>query len=909
MSADKTFADQVAEKLIQQLEQGTSPLQRLWRPGEMVRPYNPTTGRPYKGGNSIWLSMQDRGDPRWLTYKQASDAGGQVRKGEKGCVIQYLSRTATEKVLDEAGRPVLGAGGKPLTKTVQLERPKVFRAVVFNAEQIDGMPPLAPRRTMTDSERNERCEAILSASQVPIRHLAGDSAYYNPVKDEITVPERSQFNGTAAYYAVTLHELGHATGHSSRLNRDLSNPFGSEGYAREELRAEIASLILGEQLEIGFDPGHHAAYVRSWIGALKDDPAEIFKAAADAEKIAEYINSLVQSQQQDNDLEQPMSNDTTRQASASFGANAVDRRYIAVPYAEREEAKRLGAKYDPKAKSWFVPDGLDDAVFKKWPLGRRQPEGPKRDPEEEFGEALKAAGFLLAETRGHDDKPKMDGEFHRVRVEGDKPHELGGVYRGFKDGVMPAGYFKNYRTGEEQKWRSSTVSESVTPEDRDRLMRDARERQQQRTAEILARYETKATELAAELENGATFKPASPDHGYLVAKGLTDAAPKLIQDARSNLVITAHDIDGKVWSAQRIGQGGWKGFTKDARKEGCMHVNRTGSGPIVIAEGWANAETLAKACDELDPTVITAFDRYNLRPVAEAMRKAHPDRPILIAGDNDAKPDKPGINDGLTSAKEAAQAANAHYVIPETKPDGHGQDWSDVYQQMGLPAVKEQIAMAMVLADRRRLAESHELGRNAESVEADIVARQSNANLARASVNTRSASQQLRNAASKETDVQDTSREKRSQEELAAHELTLAEFAALVKVKPPTKSWDRWVLTLGDSTLLYEDAPSKDLAIRQAHETKVAIGLATGLVVPEHVQAEYPEIKSHPSYLNPPTQPADRLAVETANNLARQVEQPTQQEQPDVGKRGRKEQRSKGQTVEAGPTKKLGRSR
>ena len=111
------------------------------------------------------------------------------------------------------------------------------------------------------------------------------------------------------YYATALHELGHWTGHASRLGRDLEHPFGSEGYAKEELRAEIASMILGDELGIGHDPGQHAAYVGTWINALRDDPLEIFRAAADAEKIHGYVLALEQQQVQEQSSQQAQTQD------------------------------------------------------------------------------------------------------------------------------------------------------------------------------------------------------------------------------------------------------------------------------------------------------------------------------------------------------------------------------------------------------------------------------------------------------------------------------------------------------------------------------------------------------------------------------------------------------------------------
>ncbi|MDT7953494.1 MAG: zincin-like metallopeptidase domain-containing protein, partial [Acetobacteraceae bacterium] len=157
---------------------------------------------------------------------------------------------------------------------------------------------------MSEWERHQKAEAILANSGVPIRHVPGDRAFYRLTEDTITLPERGQFPSGDGYYATALHELGHATGHPSRLARDMAHPFGSEGYAREELRAEIASLMLGEQLGIGHDPGQHVAYVGSWIKALQQDPREIFRAAADAEKITKLVRSFELERAQQTDQEQ-----------------------------------------------------------------------------------------------------------------------------------------------------------------------------------------------------------------------------------------------------------------------------------------------------------------------------------------------------------------------------------------------------------------------------------------------------------------------------------------------------------------------------------------------------------------------------------------------------------------------------
>ena len=266
---------------------------------------NPTTGKRYKGINAIHLMAQGRSDARWMTYKQAAAEGAQVRKGEKGTPVQYWKFSEEQTKLDEQGKPVLDGEGKPVKESVMLERPRVFFATVFNAEQIDGLPPIQQtKKTEQQWEAVERAEHILNASGAKIIHAAGDRAFYRPSTDSITMPERGQFESADRYYATALHELGHWTGHASRLDRDLSNPFGSEGYAKEELRAEIASMILGDELGIGHDPGQHVAYVGSWIKTLQNDPLEVFRAAADAEKIHDYVLAFEQKQVQEQTQQQ-----------------------------------------------------------------------------------------------------------------------------------------------------------------------------------------------------------------------------------------------------------------------------------------------------------------------------------------------------------------------------------------------------------------------------------------------------------------------------------------------------------------------------------------------------------------------------------------------------------------------------
>lgn len=281
------YHEQVANKLIEQLQEGTAPWQKPWEPGSLSLPHNPVSGIRYRGGNAMWLQMQDRSDSRWMTYKQTQSVGAQVRRGEKGTLVQYYKFKDQVLLKDDKGNPLLDAEGNKRYRTVELDRPKVFTAVVFNAEQIDGLPA-QPTKTL-DWDRHERAEATLKASGIEIRYDQANKAFYRPATDRIHLPPRDSFASADRFYSTALHEAGHGSGHSSRLDRDLAHPFGSEGYAKEELRAEIASLMIGDQLGIGHDPGQHAAYVKSWVKILTDEPKEILRAARDADKITDYL--------------------------------------------------------------------------------------------------------------------------------------------------------------------------------------------------------------------------------------------------------------------------------------------------------------------------------------------------------------------------------------------------------------------------------------------------------------------------------------------------------------------------------------------------------------------------------------------------------------------------------------------
>lgn len=288
----RDYRQELTNQIIELVEKGAAPWQKPWSPADghgLSMPHNAVSGRPYRGGNALYLMMQQQGrgsdDPRWCTYKQAQAEGWQVRKGEKGTSVEYWK-------FDEE-RETTREDGTVKKERVKLERPHVFYANVFHASQIDGMPPHDPARAKkAEWEVSQAAEAAIAASGVPFFHDQADNAFYTPSRDQIHTPPRSAFKTPADYYEVALHELGHATVHPSRLNRDLSGGFGSTSYAREELRAQMCSLYLSAELGLPFNPDRHAAYQASWLDALKNDKNEFFRAARDAESMADYVIDL-----------------------------------------------------------------------------------------------------------------------------------------------------------------------------------------------------------------------------------------------------------------------------------------------------------------------------------------------------------------------------------------------------------------------------------------------------------------------------------------------------------------------------------------------------------------------------------------------------------------------------------------
>ncbi|ATF95453.1 DNA primase TraC [Cedecea neteri] len=263
----------VTDSIIEALEMGVKPWMCPWKRNGMVSgiPSNLSTGTAYSGINIMlfWCSAAKPGfnDSRWLTYKQAQEQGAHVRKGEIGTTGIFYKML--EKEIDDG----------------QIERiPMVKSFTVFNVEQIDGLS-LGEGAVPQAGEAFDPLpyvETLFQRTGADITER-GQQACYRPITDEIWLPERHLFDDAANFYATGLHELVHWSGARSRLNREKEGRFGSEGYAFEELIAELGSAFLMADLGVRGEV-QHGSYIASWLKALRGDKRYIFKAASAASK-------------------------------------------------------------------------------------------------------------------------------------------------------------------------------------------------------------------------------------------------------------------------------------------------------------------------------------------------------------------------------------------------------------------------------------------------------------------------------------------------------------------------------------------------------------------------------------------------------------------------------------------------
>jgi len=276
---------EVSARIVAELEAGAAPWVRPWSatPGANS-PRNAATNRPYSGCNVVLLWMAQAAGyraPRFLTFKQALELGGNVRKGERGTKVFFVKQL---QVRDK------GADDESTTRLV----PMLREYTVFNVEQCENLPDSVntgkPMRVRNPDARDGLADAFLQSTSADIREGHGEACYI-PSRDFISMPAFAGFRSADHFYNVAFHELFHWSGHKSRLDRDLKNRFGSQSYAAEELVAELGAAFLCA--EFGFDGDvRNAGYIASWIDLLKTDKRAFFTACSQASKAADYLRGL-----------------------------------------------------------------------------------------------------------------------------------------------------------------------------------------------------------------------------------------------------------------------------------------------------------------------------------------------------------------------------------------------------------------------------------------------------------------------------------------------------------------------------------------------------------------------------------------------------------------------------------------
>lgn len=284
--AKRDVHQEVTDTIVAALEAGTAPWVKPWNGTSDGIPCNASTGKRYNGVNVflLWLKESALGysHARWMTYKQAQSMGGQVRKGEKGTQIVFFKWSEFE----DKDNP---------DKKKRI--PFLRYYTVFNVDQIDDLPEKAygkkiERNELTDADRIERAEAYFAAVHAGVGitpKRGGNRACYSPSLDEIRLPEFASFKDASAAYSTEAHEFAHATGHESRLKRDLGGFFGSESYAAEELVAEMTSAFICAELQLD-GMLQHPEYIGNWIKVLKGNKRALFTAASLAKKAHAFLN-------------------------------------------------------------------------------------------------------------------------------------------------------------------------------------------------------------------------------------------------------------------------------------------------------------------------------------------------------------------------------------------------------------------------------------------------------------------------------------------------------------------------------------------------------------------------------------------------------------------------------------------
>lgn len=597
---------ELSDNFIAAMEAGIAPWQRPWAPDDGRATgalFNPVSATGYGNGiNALKLLQTDHADPRWCTYEQAASQGWQVKRGSRGISLSYMVRN--------------GKTGASVVRT----------GVVFNAEQIQGIPEL--ERLPSTVDLAKLSDRLRSAMGVEVVHDQQGRSFYSVTGDKVHIQPPASYKDEASYHADLMHQLLHATGRADRMNRDMGRSFTSLEYAREELATEIATLFLARDLGMPFEPADHQSYTASWIKLMREDERTLAQAVLSAKGIVEYVKGLdvgheffqaspakIQAPAADRVRTPEKTAPTEKQPQP-----ANDRIYLFVPYEERKEAGKLGARLDEtrKPKQWYITANMDAKPFEKW-LAPPKALTPQ-EIIQQFRMACTELGLVM------DEDPSMDEKWHHVHVSTSRNRtKRSGAYVLNRSGL---GYIKNHDTGIETAWRPEGHIENDS---------QSREQMAQMEANKEARDRARlATQEGTAKKCGSRWGklPHAPEaHPYLVRKHIKSFGLRLHGE---NLIVPLIDEQSRIWNLQRIPAtpGKTKLYEKDARKQGLFYVlgSMDGASTVLFGEGYATCASMHMATGL---PVVICFDSGNIEAVIKLFEPRLAGVDKIICGDND----------------------------------------------------------------------------------------------------------------------------------------------------------------------------------------------------------------------------------------------------------------------------------
>lgn len=593
----------------------------------------------------------------------------------------------------------------------------INRVVLSGAGQVDP-------RWMTKKQVEERGYQISESAkpqQLVFWDTSGDRpamrhySVYNAAdlstadSQKLPPPERSvqEHQLTGEPGALVKQALEREQGESRYPARTMT----TEDASRDKLKIHLATMMVAQDLGVKFDPKLDTLTVKNWREQLGKNPEMLFQAAKQAEKLRGLALDPEKA------VERVAEPDPSPATAGLKPEITQDRVILQVPYAEKDQAKAAGAKWDRENKFWVAEAGADLSKLTQW-LPEDEPEAsPNLAPEDEFAQALASAGFKL------DGPPIMNGSMQRAPVDGGNPNAQDGVYQARLDGDQPNGWLKNHRSGQYQAWMYSgqTLSTEKKSEMRQTQAEERRAALEKAEKRVYARW-VNGIDVAQEFSNQIDgLVPTSEllKNPYLEVAGVNPFGVR--RDDDGNLMIPAVSPDGRLKNIQTISPIGEATFEKGCRREGVMclidsdqdiseagqhgfpHLKKEADNnpgrSILIAEDYATGASIHMATGK---PVAVAFYPGNLVNVAKTMRDRFPEANLVICANN-----APGRyhNNSYKLAVEAANETKAHLICPNFSPTDQEQgliSFNDLHKCYGLEAVEKDMAPALAKAAEQK---------------------------------------------------------------------------------------------------------------------------------------------------------------------------------------------------------------